>query len=118
MPPLALQVIQLVDSYMVWVGVAEGGPDDIQKASLFGNLCKDWACAMPAKDTNSPALATPLFQSTASGLAYSMGQRIAKRFQKQVFVSIDIPSGFGNGLEIGISVEKGIVMMLKRLEGL
>lgn len=82
---------------MVWVGVAEGGPDDIQKASLFGNLCKDWACAMPAKDvghslpeqqgrtihmvaqTNSPALATPLFQSTASGLAYSMGQRIGRR---------------------------------------
>lgn len=46
-PALALQVTRLVDSYMLWVGIAEGSPDDVEKSSLRGNLCKDFACAMP-----------------------------------------------------------------------
>lgn len=48
MPGMALEVIELVDSYMIWVGVAES-PETVAKATLEGNLCRDWACAMPPK---------------------------------------------------------------------
>lgn len=45
LPSLALQVIELVESYMIWVGIARGG--SLQDAVLAGSLGKDWACAMP-----------------------------------------------------------------------
>jgi len=52
LPPLAMQIICLVDSYMIWVGTtsegrgeeAEGGAE---LAPLQGHLARDWACAMP-----------------------------------------------------------------------
>ena len=52
LPPLSMQIICLVDSYMIWVGTTsdvqggqvEGGPE---LAPLQGNLARDWACAMP-----------------------------------------------------------------------
>lgn len=51
-PPLAMQIICLVDSYMIWVGTTsdtqgeqiEGGAE---LAPLQGHLARDWACAMP-----------------------------------------------------------------------
>lgn len=48
MPGLALQITQLVDSYMIWVGVAESS-EGVERASVEGKLCQDWACAMPPK---------------------------------------------------------------------
>jgi len=50
--PLAMQIICLVDSYMIWVGAtsdgrgeqAEGGAE---LAPTQGHLARDWACAMP-----------------------------------------------------------------------
>lgn len=47
-----MQIICLVDSYMIWVGTtsegrgeeAEGGAE---LAPLQGHLARDWACAMP-----------------------------------------------------------------------
>jgi hypothetical protein len=56
LPALALQVTRLVDSYMLWVGITEGSPTNVEKASLHGNLCKDWACAMPPKTVRSNVL--------------------------------------------------------------
>jgi proteasome assembly chaperone 4 len=47
LPALALQVTQLVDSYLLWIGVFEGLPDEVHKAPLHGRLTRDWACAMP-----------------------------------------------------------------------
>ena len=52
LPPLAMQIICLVDSYMIWVGTTsdvqgeqvEGGAE---LAPLHGHLARDWACAMP-----------------------------------------------------------------------
>ena len=38
---------------------------------------------------------------------------IARRFQKQIFLSVDIPSGF---LSLQQEAEKGIVASLKELE--
>jgi len=50
LPSLVLHIIHLVDSYMLWVGVSSNGDlDDAQMAILDGNLCRDWACAMPVK---------------------------------------------------------------------
>lgn len=47
LPSLVLQITQLVDTYMVWIGIADG--DDTEKAVLRGHLCNDWACAMPPR---------------------------------------------------------------------
>lgn len=52
LPSLAMQIICLVDSYMIWVGTTsdvqgervEGGGE---LAPLQGRLARDWACAMP-----------------------------------------------------------------------
>lgn len=49
LPSLALQVTQLVGSYMVWIGTTETSPEDVDTAPIQGSLCKDWACAMPPK---------------------------------------------------------------------
>ena len=45
--------------------------------------------------------------------------RLAKRFQKQIFLSVDIPSGFspnGQGDKLLFEAEKGIVAALKEIE--
>lgn len=49
-PPLVLQVTQMVNTYMLWIGAVENISDigAGENAVLSGNLCKDWACAMPA----------------------------------------------------------------------
>jgi len=50
LPPLALQVTQMVDSYMLWIGAVEANVEGAgEKAVLKGSLCKDWACAMPPR---------------------------------------------------------------------
>ncbi|KAF9010539.1 hypothetical protein BDQ17DRAFT_1387772 [Cyathus striatus] len=117
LPALTIQVTKLVDSYMVWVGVAEGGPEGMQMSVLRGNLCKDWACAMPAKTAEVPA--TSLFRTSSSDVALSMARRLAKRFQKQIFLSVDLPVTFltmGEGDQLVLVAEKGIVQALKGAE--
>ena len=52
LPPLAMQIIRLVDSYMIWVGAASDGQGEkaeggAELAPLQGHLARDWACAMP-----------------------------------------------------------------------
>ena len=47
LPAIVIQVTSLVNSYMVWIGTTDRRPEDIQKVPLEGNLCRDWACAMP-----------------------------------------------------------------------
>lgn len=53
LPPLAAQIICLVDSYMIWVGTTsdevqdERVEGDAELAPLQGRLARDWACAMP-----------------------------------------------------------------------
>lgn len=48
MPALVLQVTRLVNSYMLWIGATDERPESASMAVLKGNLCRDWACAMPA----------------------------------------------------------------------
>ena len=50
LPSLVLQITQLVDTYMLWIGIAgDMGVGDTEKAVLRGHLCNDWACAMPPR---------------------------------------------------------------------
>lgn len=49
-PPLAMQIICLVDSYMIWIGTTadiQGEQDGAELVLLQGHLARDWACAMP-----------------------------------------------------------------------
>ncbi|TFK73906.1 hypothetical protein BDN72DRAFT_760850 [Pluteus cervinus] len=115
LPPLAIQVIELVGSYMVWIGEADGAAKEVWKASLQGNLCKDWACAMPSRDTHSPALATSFFRSASSDVAFSMAQRMAKRFDKQIFLSVDVAVSLDGGAKVLLEAEKGAVEMISSL---
>lgn len=44
---------------------------------------------------------------------------VARRFQKQIFLSVDIPAGFssyGGGAKLVFEAEKGIVATLKEIE--
>lgn len=51
LPALAVQTTRLVDTYMLWVGTTDVDQEQIENAPLQGCLAKDWACAMPAKET-------------------------------------------------------------------
>lgn len=93
LPALALHIISLVDSYMLWLGVTEELPDTVQNAPRSGSLCKDWACAMPPPPGSKMlGPASPLFRTSGSDVALSMAQRLALKFRKQIFLSVDIPS--------------------------
>ena len=44
----------------------------------------------------------------------------AKRFKKQIFLSVNVPHSFlsmGNGQELLLEAERGIVVTLKEMEG-
>ncbi|KAH9949600.1 hypothetical protein B0H21DRAFT_727593 [Amylocystis lapponica] len=121
LPALAVQTTQLVDSYMLWVGTTEQPPEEVHKAPSLGFLSKDWACAMPARDSNAniPPAATSLLRSSSSDVALSMAQRLARRFKKQIFLSIDVPPSFlsmGQGAKLIFAVEKAVVDTLKAME--
>ena len=116
LPSLALQVTSLVDSYMLWVGVCDGSAESKERAVVQGSLCKDWAVAMPPRIPGMEANATPLFRSANTDNASPMAQRLAKRFKKQIFLSIDLPPSFGQGPQLLLEAERGIVETLKGLE--
>ena len=46
-PALVLQITELVDSYMLWIGPTDDTQENAQGAPEKGSLCRDWACAMP-----------------------------------------------------------------------
>lgn len=48
LPALAVQITQLIGSYMVWVGTTDEPAENAQIAPSQGSLLRDWACAMPA----------------------------------------------------------------------
>ncbi|KAH8119097.1 hypothetical protein DFH11DRAFT_419754 [Phellopilus nigrolimitatus] len=116
MPALVLQLTRLVDSYMLWIGPTDSGPEDAHKAPLRGSLCRDWACAMPPASNNIPPSGTALFRASASDLALAMAQRLARRFNKQIFLSIDLPPNFistGLGHKLALEAERRLVETLK-----
>lgn len=101
LPPLALQVTQLVGSYMIWVGATEEPAEKVEYAPLRGALTRDWVCAMPPTSVcpspcslvsrksdcvlvlpkASPGVsgaATTLHRSSSSDVSYSMAQRLGE----------------------------------------
>ncbi|KAI0268765.1 hypothetical protein BC834DRAFT_820934 [Gloeopeniophorella convolvens] len=116
LPALALQATCLADSYMLWIGVTEEAEENVGRAASQGRLGRDWAVAMPAWKT-LPATATPLLRSSSSDVALSLATRLARRFGKQIFLSVDVPVSVGDGAEIVVEVEKALVAGLKELEG-
>lgn len=121
LPAIVVQVTRLVGSYMLWVGTTDVAAEDVRKAPLQGRLAKDWACAMPTKDSNSgiPPAATSLFRSSSSDAALPMAQRLARRFGKQIYLSLDLPPAFdsiGQGARLLLAVEKALLETLKEME--
>lgn len=115
LPALALHVIGMVDSYMLWLGVTEELPDTVQNAPCSGSLCKDWACAMPPSGCQMLGPVSPLFRTSGSDIALSMAQRLAQKFRKQIFLSVDIPSVYlaaPYGSRLLLDAEKRIVETL------
>ena len=92
---LAVQVIELVDSYMIWVGGAEGGPEEVGRAMEQGRLCRDWACGVVGAGTR--------LAGGGDGDALGMASRLARRLGKMVYVSVDV-----SGVEI-VEAERGVV---------
>ncbi len=61
LPALALQITQLVGSYMIWVGSTEHPADKVEIAPLQGSLLRDWACAMPPSNVRRLAIQMAAF---------------------------------------------------------
>ena len=62
LPALAVQTTRMVDTYMFWVGTTDLDAEGVQNAPLQGCLSKDWACAMPMRESVSVA-ASPAHSS-------------------------------------------------------
>lgn len=97
-PAFALQVTKLVDSYMLWIGVTDRRPEEIERAAESGKLCKDWVCAMPPRfvrlssirlescrtkrlmvfKSHMPASVTVLNRSGADDYASTAAQRLGE----------------------------------------
>ncbi|PSR81182.1 hypothetical protein PHLCEN_2v6517 [Hermanssonia centrifuga] len=108
LPALALQITQLVGSYMIWVGSTEHPADKVEIAPLQGSLLRDWACYR--NDDNAAGL----------NVVFVSPPRVsARRFKKQIFLSVDVPPSFmtvGEGARLILAVERAVVDGLKELE--
>ncbi|KAI0093030.1 hypothetical protein BDY19DRAFT_989714 [Irpex rosettiformis] len=119
LPALALQITQLVGSYMVWVGITDEPAEKVDIAPSQGFLLKDWACAMPPTSVGIPPAATNLYRSSSSDVSLSMAQRLARRFKRQIFLAVDVPPAFttlGDGPKVVLAAEQAVVQALQELE--
>ncbi|KAN0112020.1 hypothetical protein V8E52_007937 [Russula decolorans] len=114
-PALALQVTCLVDSYMLWIGVTEELEENASRAILRGHLGKDWAVSMPPWKT-LPGTGSQLLRSSSSDVALSIAKRLAGRFGKQIFLSVDIPVSMGDDSGILVRVERALMDTLREME--
>ncbi|TFK93714.1 hypothetical protein K466DRAFT_511009 [Polyporus arcularius HHB13444] len=116
-PALAVQITRLVDTVMIWAGTTDSEPEEVHNAPLQGCLSKDWACAMPPREpSGTSAAATSLYRSSSSDAALSMAQRLARRFKKQIFLSIDVPPSLGSMGQEGklmLAIERALVDVLR-----
>ena len=103
-------------------------------------------CLSPKGSSGVPGAATTLHRSSSSDTSFAMAQRLgearpvcgdvanadesavfvapvlgrtARRFKKQIFLSIDVPPAFmalGDGPRLLLAVERAVVDMLKGLD--
>ncbi|KDN46213.1 hypothetical protein RSAG8_04440, partial [Rhizoctonia solani AG-8 WAC10335] len=85
-----------------------------------GSLAKDFSCAMPTTQVSTPALGVPIFRSRDSDESLALSQRLARRFKKQIFLSLDIPvliKTSGQTSYFMSQVEKHLLVTLKSFNG-
>jgi len=124
LPAVVVQVTCWIGSYMIWAGTTDEAIDEQDTTRITGlveqgRLGQDWACAMPSPKPSIPVTGTALLRSNRSALAISMSQRLAQRFKKQYFVSIDIlPSHSSMGQEsvVALTLEQQVVKTLTEIE--
>ncbi|KAF7321696.1 Protein kinase [Mycena kentingensis (nom. inval.)] len=85
---LVVEMTVLRGAYMFYVAAC-ASEEEMDSAVEMGRLGRDWACAMPPLK-NGEGSGTSLFRSTANDAALSMGMRLAKRLESQVFVGLDV----------------------------
>lgn len=92
----------------------------VERAMAGGLVARDWACAMPPAGARAESAATSLFRSSSSDVAFGMAQRFARRTQKQIFLSIDVPPAFmsagSSSTSLLLRLERGIIDLLKEVE--
>lgn len=123
-PGIIVQITRGVDTYIIWAGTttqAISGGDEAQKslAVQSGRLGVDWACSMPSPKPSMPVAGTTLLRTSQDPVALPLSQRLAQRFKKQMFVSIDISASQkigGKGPMVALAVEKAVIVSLKALE--
>jgi len=120
LPALVLQITRLVGSYMLWIGTTDVQPENAEAAVSRGRLCQDWACSMPpTSSTIIQAPGMPICRTSASDVALSMTQRLARRFKKQIFLSVDISPTFalsGQMSQVAVEMERRAFGALKEIE--
>ncbi|KAJ1304511.1 hypothetical protein OPQ81_005656 [Rhizoctonia solani] len=92
----------------------------VSQAMQTGSLAKDFSCAMPTTQASTPALGVPIFRSRDSDESLAVSQRLARRFKKQIFLSLDIPvliKTSGQTSYFMSQVEKHLLVTLKSFEG-
>ncbi|PVG01217.1 hypothetical protein CPB86DRAFT_805394 [Serendipita vermifera] len=123
-PGIVVQVINGVECQMIWAGTTNGAPQgeteqDIDTLVQQGRLGADWACSMTTKKESIPVAGTTLLKTTKDATAFPLSQRLAQRFKKQIFVSIDISPIHlvdGKSSTLTVAVERVIVSTLKSIE--
>ncbi|CEL60967.1 hypothetical protein RSOLAG1IB_04206 [Rhizoctonia solani AG-1 IB] len=91
----------------------------IAQAMQAGSMAKDFSCAMSTTQVSTPALGVPIFRSRDSDESLAVSQRLARRFKKQIFLSLDIPSLIktsGQTSYFMSQVEKHLLTTLKLFE--
>ncbi|KAG8825499.1 hypothetical protein FRC19_011291 [Serendipita sp. 401] len=123
-PGIAVQITKGVGVYIIWAGITGTRPASSKEEYLEpivqeGRLGADWACSMPRVKSSMPIAATSLLKTSQDAVALPLSQRLAQRFGKQIFVSIDIPPSLtlgGNGPTLALAVEKAVVNAIKSIE--
>ncbi|KAF8331110.1 uncharacterized protein EI90DRAFT_3058588 [Cantharellus anzutake] len=124
-PCILLQVTELVESYIIWVGISDtpvtsSEPQDILEQRISqGCLATDWGCGVPPLKDGTFSISTPLFRSSSNDNSLSMSLRLARRFKKQIFLSIDATFSLGNPVNhshILLQIERNLISALKSLE--
>jgi len=107
---------------MLWAGTTDSNSDaDADVAAQIeqqGRVARDWACAMPPIRESMPPASTSLFRSISSDVALPMSQRLARRFKKQILLSVDLPPplSVSNQGSILLEIEKRLIEVLRATE--
>jgi len=121
-PAIIIQLTHLVDSYMLWAGTTDSDSNSQEDIETYiktqGRVARDWACAMPPIRDSMPPASTSLFRSVSSDYSLSMAQRLARKFKKQILLSVDLPPPLTTSDQgsILLQVERRLVEVLRAAE--